>query len=257
MSALEELHQLGAVEGLGDMQTVKTQKPSMKDVDVKLTELGKKMLAYPLEPRLSKVLLLATDYGCLEEILTIVSMLSVDSVLVNPQNKKDQAQAAREKFMSSEGDHITLLNVYRAYKAASGNKQFCEYHFLNRRNLGTAMSVRKQLRDISLRQGLESSSCGRVTTNVRKCLAAGFFMNAAELQKEGEYMTLSNREPVSIHPSSALGNSKPAVVIYTELVKTTKCYMRDLSVVDPTWLMEVAGSYFKRKRLGNPATHCM
>nr|KAG5702833.1 hypothetical protein BaRGS_001915 [Batillaria attramentaria] len=73
VSAIEELHQLGAVDGLGDWQ---------------LTPLGRKMLAYPLEPRLSKVLLLAPEYTCLEEILTIVSMLSVDSVLVNPQNKR-------------------------------------------------------------------------------------------------------------------------------------------------------------------------
>lgn len=36
--------------------------------------------------------------------------------------QKEQAEAAREKFMSSEGDHITLLNIFRAYKTAGGNK---------------------------------------------------------------------------------------------------------------------------------------
>ena len=36
--------------------------------------------------------------------------------------QKEQAEAAREKFMSSEGDHVTLLNIFRAYKTAGGNK---------------------------------------------------------------------------------------------------------------------------------------
>lgn len=36
--------------------------------------------------------------------------------------QKDEAQAARDKFMSSEGDHITLLNIYRAHKAAKSSK---------------------------------------------------------------------------------------------------------------------------------------
>ncbi|PVD28898.1 hypothetical protein C0Q70_11493 [Pomacea canaliculata] len=238
-SALIELQQLGAVEGIPDAD---------------LTPLGKQMLAYPLVPRLAKVLLLASTHGCLEEILTIVSMLSVDSVMVNPTNKKDEAQAARDKFMSSEGDHITLLNIFRAHKAAKSSKQFCQCNFLNGRNLSTATSVRKQLRDICTRQGLEVTSCGRTTTSVRKCLAAGFFMSAAQLQKEGEYLTLASNEPVSIHPSSALARSKPAVVIYTELVKTTKCYMRDVSVVDPSWLTEAATDYFRRKRLGHVNT---
>ncbi|KAL8566306.1 hypothetical protein ACOMHN_028963 [Nucella lapillus] len=130
-------------------------------------------------------------------------------------------------------------------------QQFCDYHFFNRRNLTMAMNVRKQLHQICTRQGMEFTSCGRLTTGIRKCLAAAFFMNAAELQKEGEYTTVSSRERVSIHPGSVLARSKPAVLIYTELVQTTKCYMRDVTVVDPAWLMDVATSYFKRKRLAD------
>ena len=30
--------------------------------------------------------------------------------------------AARQKFVSSDGDHVMLLNIYRAYKAVKGNK---------------------------------------------------------------------------------------------------------------------------------------
>ena len=44
------------------------------------------------------------------------------SVLLIPYLQREEALAAREKFMSSEGDHISLLNIFKAYKANNGNK---------------------------------------------------------------------------------------------------------------------------------------
>ena len=52
----------------------------------------------------------------------MVAMLSVDSALYTPQDQQERALAARQKFSSPDGDHITKLNIYRAYKAVKGNK---------------------------------------------------------------------------------------------------------------------------------------
>lgn len=70
----------------------------------------------------SQTILLSPDYSCSEEILSIVSLLSVDTVLYNPPARREEVLAARKKFTSSEGDHMTLLNIYRAFKKVSGNK---------------------------------------------------------------------------------------------------------------------------------------
>ncbi|KAL4232518.1 putative ATP-dependent RNA helicase dhx33 [Mactra antiquata] len=232
-TAVEQLKLLGALEN---------------NDEAKLTPAGKNMAAFPLDPRLSKVVLAAKDFECLEEILTIVSLLSVDSILFTPQNKREHALAVREKFMSSEGDHITLLNIYKAYKGVQGNKAWCQENFINQRNMRTAIDVRRQLREICVKQSLPFNTCGLDTASVRKCLVSGFFMNSAELQREGEYISLSTRKPVTIHPSSALFHCKPSYVIYNELVQTSKCYMRDLCVVDAAWLYDSAPSYFKKKK---------
>lgn len=69
-----------------------------------------------------QTILLSTNYSCSEEILSIVSLLSVDNVLYNPPARREEVLAARKKFISSEGDHMTLLNIYRAFKKVSGNK---------------------------------------------------------------------------------------------------------------------------------------
>lgn len=83
--------------------------------------------------------------------------------------------------------------------------------------------------------------------NVRRCLAHGLFMSAAELQLDGSYVALDTHQTVSIHPSSVLFQAKPAYVVFNELLHTTRCYMRDLCLVDADWLHEAAPEYFRRK----------
>ncbi|XP_075534879.1 ATP-dependent RNA helicase DHX33-like [Dermacentor variabilis] len=200
----------------------------------KLTALGKKMAAFPLEPRFAKIILCSKELGCTDEILTIISILSGDSVLYFNEKQRERAAEVWRKFQSNEGDHVMLLNVYKAYKSVKGNKAWCKENFVNKKNMLKVIEIRSQLADL-------------------KCLASGLFTNVAELQKNGDYLTLDARKKVHIHPSSCLFSSSPACVVFTEMVETTKCYMRNLTVVDPDWLPDVAPQYFKKKRLGAKA----
>ncbi|XP_070772902.1 ATP-dependent RNA helicase DHX33 [Enoplosus armatus] len=232
-SAVDHLELLGAVE--------------RREGQVFLTALGKKMASFPLEPRYAKTILLSPDYTCSEEVLSIVSLLSVDTVLYNPPTRREEVLAARKKFSSSEGDHMTLLNIYRAFKKVSGNKEWCRENFVNSRNMGLVKEVQAQLKDICLKLNLKLESCGAETGNVRRCLAHGMFVNAAELQPDGSYLALDTHQPVAIHPSSVLFQAKPAYVVFNELLHTSRCYMRDLCLVDADWLLDAAPEYFGRK----------
>ncbi|XP_072445354.1 ATP-dependent RNA helicase DHX33 isoform X1 [Chiloscyllium punctatum] len=235
-AAIEQLELLGAIE--------------CKDSQIILTQLGKKMAAFPLEPRFSKAVLLSPEFQCSEEILTIVSLLSVDSVLYNPHTKREEAHSVRKRFISSEGDHMTLLNIYQAFKNVGGHKEWCRENFVNGRNMAMVTEVRCQLRDICAKFGVRLESSRSNTSNIRQCLAHALFLNAAELQLDGTYATLDTRQPVAIHPSSVLFNCKPSYILYNELLHTSKCYIRDLCVVDPEWLYEAAPEYFGRKLKG-------
>lgn len=232
-SAMEHLELLGAVD--------------KKDGAVVLTALGKKMASFPLEPRYAKTILLSPEFSCSEEVISIVSVLSVDTVLYNPPARRDEVQAARKKFISSEGDHMTLLNIYRAFKKVSGNKDWCRENFVNSRNMSLVKDVQSQLKEICLKLNLKLESCGANTESVRRCLAHGMFVNAAELQPDGTYLALDTHQPVAIHPSSVLFQAKPAYVVFNELLHTSRCYMRDLCLVDADWLLDAAPEYFGRK----------
>jgi len=99
-----------------------------------------------------------------------------------------------------------------------------------------------------LRQmNMKLASCGSDTASVRRCLAHGMFMNAAELQPDGAYVALESRQSVAIHPSSVLFQAKPACVVFNELLHTSRCYMRDVCLVDAQWLADAAPEYFSRK----------
>jgi hypothetical protein len=47
------------------------------DDDGAMTDVGRMMADFPLDPQLSRVLLAAPEYNCSNEALTVVSMLSV------------------------------------------------------------------------------------------------------------------------------------------------------------------------------------
>jgi len=81
-----------------------------------LTELGRTMVEFPLDPPLSKMLIISAELGCSSEILTIVSMLSVPSIFFRPKDREQESDAAREHFQVPESDHLTLLHVYEQWK---------------------------------------------------------------------------------------------------------------------------------------------
>ena len=95
------------------------------------------------------------------------------------------------------------------------------------------------------RYKLDVVSAGKNFTKIRKAITAGFFFHAARKDPQEGYRTLVENQPVYIHPSSALFQRQPDWVIYHELVMTTKEYMREVTVIDPKWLVELAPRFFK------------
>jgi ATP-dependent RNA helicase DHX8/PRP22 len=211
-----------------------------------LTRLGRKMAEFPLEPPQSKMLIVSTELGCSEEILTIVAMLSVPPVWYRPKEKAAAADQKKAKFNHPDGDHLTMLNVYNAWAASSFSNPWCFDNYIQARAMKAAQDVRTQLISILDKYNMDIVSAGKNLVRVRKCVVAGFFTNCAKKDPQEGYKTLQDGQPVYIHPSSSLFNKNPEWVIYNELVLTTKEYMRNVLAVDAKWLVEMAPKYFKK-----------
>ncbi|KAG2442561.1 hypothetical protein HXX76_002647 [Chlamydomonas incerta] len=240
MRALELLNYLGAI-----------------DDDGNLTPVGNIMSEFPLDPQLAKMLVASPEFRCSNEILSIAAMLSSPNFFLRPREAAKAADEAKARFTHIDGDHLTMLNVFHAWKSHNEDSNWCYEHFLNFRSLKSADSVRTQLGRICTRMNLKLVSTPfeskEYYTNIRKAVTAGFFMQVAHLQRQGQYMTVKDNQVVHLHPSTCLDH-KPEWVLYQEFVLTTKNYIRTCLDIKGEWLIDVAPHYFDLSNF--PAGEC-
>ncbi|KAM7276181.1 hypothetical protein ACFE04_018047 [Oxalis oulophora] len=209
-----------------------------------LTEIGWKMVEFPLDPPLAKMLLMGEQLECLDEVLTIVSMLSVPSVFFRPKDRIEESDAAREKLLVPESDHLTLLNIYKQWKEHQYRGDWCNDHFLHVKGLRKAREVRSQLMDILKTLKISVTTCAYDWDVVRKAVCAAYFHNSAKLKSNREYVNCRSGMPCHLHPSSTgIGE----YVVYHELILTSKEYMQCATAVDPQWLAELGPIFFSLK----------
>ncbi|KOS19747.1 Pre-mRNA-splicing factor ATP-dependent RNA helicase prp16 [Escovopsis weberi] len=233
-TSMFDLWALGALDNLGE-----------------LTDLGRKMSAFPMDPCLAKLLITAEEYGCSEEMITIVSMLSVPSVFYRPKERQDEADAQREKFWVHESDHLTYLQVFQAWKSNGYSDGWCVKHFLHSKSLRRAKEIREQLLDIVRMQKMALASCGMDWDVIRKCICSGYYHQAAKYKGSGEYINLRTNLAVQLHPTSALyAGHPPDYIVYHELILTSKVYVSTVTAVDPYWLADLGGVFYSVKEKG-------
>ncbi|KAK1163517.1 pre-mRNA-splicing factor ATP-dependent RNA helicase PRP16-like [Acipenser oxyrinchus oxyrinchus] len=215
-----------------------------------LTPTGRLMVEFPLDPALSKMLIVSCDMGCSSDILIIVSMLSVPAIFYRPKGREEESDQVREKFAVPESDHLTYLNVYLQWKNNNYSTIWCNEHFIHAKAMRKVREVRAQLKDIMVQQRLSLVSCGSDWDVIRKCICAAYFHQAAKLKGIGEYVNVRTGMPCHLHPTSSLFGMgyTPDYIVYHELVMTTKEYMQCVSSVDGEWLAELGPMFYSVKQ---------
>lgn len=266
LSALNTLYALGALNDSG-----------------KVTQTGYKMAVLPLPPALSAVLISALQYSVLQEVVDIVSCLSVDNLLLNVGGNgelRDEINHKRRQYCplgTKSGDLISLKEYFDYFHKLhqDGNiaelKAWCKELFLSYKGFKSVLQVRKQLTDylvsmakqdesllqherdsqlknvraqLNLNQDLEDEESLKppmVIPNVLKAFMRGFATNTAIGMPDRSFRTCAAGQLISIHPSSVLfGKSNLDAIMYIEYVYTAKPYARTCSVIELSWLQEVA-----------------
>ncbi|KAL9096799.1 MAG: hypothetical protein Q9163_006411 [Psora crenata] len=168
-----------------------------------INEIGLQMARLPLSVQLGRTLIAAAppNYDCEEEVVDIISCLSVENVFltITSEEKREAAETARRDLYRREGDHLTLLATVHAYAAErTDRKAWCDRHFVSHRAMRAVMDVRKQLRS-HLHLGPTTTPEGQTTqqttshekaTLILRAFLAGFAMNTARLFPDGRYKTV-------------------------------------------------------------------
>uniref|UniRef100_A0A0A9XJQ0 RNA helicase n=1 Tax=Lygus hesperus TaxID=30085 RepID=A0A0A9XJQ0_LYGHE len=218
------------------------------DDDGELTEIGKIISTFPVEPEQAKILLESPKYSCSNEILTVVAMLNTPQVFINgPSDQSSIVNECHKKFASKDSDHITLLNIYQEYKQNLESQEWCWKNYLNHRSLKSADNIRSQLIRMMERYNLTINSTPtdsiEYNRNIRKALLEGFFMQVAHLQRNGMYLTVKDQQIVRLHPSTCVVE-RSEWVLYHEFVLTTEQFIRTVTAIQGEWLIAIAPHYY-------------
>ena len=163
----------------------------------KITSLGRTMALFPLEPKLSRMIVLAEKYGATDELITILSFLSVENLFHHKKREypnsegimevEDTAESIGLPWVDPSGDHMSLLRLYDTAKQQGIDLFLGKFGatVIHRQAFKEALQVRSQLISYCTRHQLPINSCGRNVDTVLACLMEGYrtsLANVAVLQ---------------------------------------------------------------------------
>ncbi|MGQ9801997.1 MAG: ATP-dependent RNA helicase HrpA [Candidatus Saccharicenans sp.] len=217
-----------------------------------LTDLGRKMARFPLDPRLSRLLLEAERRGCLQEATVIAAALSIQDPRLRPLERAADADRVQSVFQHPESDFLTYYNLWQALQSAiqgqvsSPNlKKFARDYFLSYNRLREWLFVQEQILEILEEQKISlQSRKGRLADSdlyaaLHKSLLSGFISHLAAHKEKNIYEAARSQEAM-LWPGSALFRKPPAWVVAAELVRTNRLYLRTVARVNPAWAEELA-----------------
>ena len=228
MSALHQLYILGALDPQGN-----------------LSDVGRKMAAFPLDISISKMLISSTALSCSEEILTVVSMLSVPNPMaVNPSADPGRV-AKKARFQQKEGDLLTLLAIYKEWEKNDHSCVWCEENFINFVTMNQAQDIRNKLKAVMEGEHFKVTSCGQDLVRCQKAILSGCVQNVARKNPDGEsYQTLVTNQTVQMPRSSA---TQSEWFVFQEPIHVPGMLeeMNQMTAIEPEWLVEFIPRLFR------------
>lgn len=116
------------------------------DSDENITCLGMHLAKLSVDCQLAKAIMYAVFFGCIDPVVTIISVLSFKNPFVLPVSKSKEIASkiykAKESFLNnSKSDHQMLLNLFYKWSEHHNKKKFCSENFISN-------GVMKRIREI-------------------------------------------------------------------------------------------------------------
>ena len=222
------------------------------DDDNQLTKIGWQLAKFPIDPRISRMILAAKQENCLAEMLIIASALSVQDPRDRPLDRAEAADRAHQSFQDERSDFMAFLKIWKffddAIKHKKSNRKLideCQAHFLSHRRLRELRDIHGQLAAVTGEMGLRDNEIPASYEQIHRALLAGLLGNLGFKNDEGEYLGARGIK-FTIFPGSVLRKAQPKWVMAGELVETQRLYARCVAKIDPDWIERIAGNMVKR-----------
>lgn len=144
------------------------------DPQSQITELGRRMLAFPVHPRYSRMLLAAQQYGCVRPVALIAALTQGRDLLLRRQGK--QVEEARDELLGgeTESDFFVLMRAWRYAERNGFNVERCRRLGIHAQTARQVRPLFEQFLQIAQRLGLDVSETRFQREAVQRCVLAGF-----------------------------------------------------------------------------------
>ena len=223
---------IGAVDTLNMLKAL--------DSDNTLSSIGKLMVEFPLEPRISRIIIEAImKYpNVLEEALIAAAFLSANSPFLLPQGEEMEARKAHHNFRDMQGDFVSYLNIFKGYTSSSDKEKFCKKNYLDDRVMAEIENINVQLKDIVSKMNIPIMGGGN-KGDYLCCIASGMIQFVCIRTGKNTYRSLT-ADKICIHPGSVLFRQDPLFIVAGEIVRTSRMYAMSVSPLTKSLLHQIS-----------------
>ncbi len=216
-----------------------------------LTEQGRALASWPLDPQLARVLLAAAALGCLREALMVVSALAVQDPRERPPEHAQLADQRHALFRDEQSDLLFYVRLWEHMAALwpeSSERQrrsFARQHFLSWMRLREWRDMHRQLLLECEHRRWKFNEEPATYEALHAALLQGFPTQVAKRIEQREYSGCRGQKAF-LYPGSALSRKPPEWLLGIEWVETQKVYMRQCARLDAVWIEKYLGHLLKR-----------
>ena len=213
--------------------------------DNSLSSIGKLMVQFPLEPRISRIIVesIIRYPNVLEEAIIASSFLSTNSPFLLPQGEEMEARKAHHAFRDMQGDFVSYLNIFSAYKNSTNKERFCKKNYLDERVMSEIDNINEQLKEIVSDMNIPILNGGS-RGDYLCCIASGMIQFVCIRTGKEKYKTLTT-DRISIHPGSVMFKQDPLYFVAGEIVRTSRMYAMSVSPLTKPLLNQISEDLLK------------
>ncbi|HHF5567446.1 TPA: ATP-dependent RNA helicase HrpA [Haemophilus influenzae] len=236
------------LEELGAFEIVRTKAGEKR----LLTRVGRQLAQLPVDPRLAKMILSAVNFGCVYEMMIIVSALSIQDPRERPQEKQQASDEKHRRFTDKKSDFLAFLNLWRylqEQQKESSKNQFrrqCQKDFLNYLRIREWQDIYHQIRLTVREMGLPINSEKAEYQQIHTALLSGLLSHIGLKEAEKQQYLGARNAHFAIFPNSVLFKKQPKWVMAAELVETSKLWGRMVAEIEPEWIEPLAEHLIKK-----------
>jgi ATP-dependent helicase HrpA len=217
-----------------------------------LTPLGRSLARLPVDPRLGRMLLAASENGCVAEVSVIAAALSIQDPRERPTENQAVADQLHTRFSDDRSDFIAYLNLWNylgeQQQELSGNqfRRLCRSEYLHYLRIREWQDLVSQLRRVGRTIGIRSEREPAQASTIHAALLTGLLSQVGFRETDKREFTGPRNTRFVIAPGSALAKRPPRWVMAAELVETSRLFARTVARTDPETIEKLAGHLVMR-----------